>query len=592
MLSGAWKPKRNEMKKLEPLKLWFIAIMLIALFGARPIVSNAQSQDADVSAPMVSATSPENGAIAVTLNQAIAVTFSQQMSVPSMDMSLMLLGPDGSPVSGTVNSHNGTAVFVPSANLVAGTTYSATVTPEASGAAGAALAATYGWSFTTGAVMDTTAPTVIATSPLDHAVNVPVNQRVLAMFSEKMTPASLNRVTFKVTKPSGVAIPGVVTYASGAVSLKPRYGLAPNTHYIATITTGAKDLAGNRMASDYVWSFDTGANRDIVKPTVTSTNPANGALMVPIRQNVNATFSKVMNYASINTADFFLASAGGRVVGTITYFYDSFNNVTIATFVPNANLRINTLYTATITTAARDLAGNRLAGNKPSGNYVWQFTTGSANDLATVPLGAAANFAILAAATVTNTATPTTITGDVGLWPGTSMTGFPPGIVNGVIHVNDTTAQAGEAALAIAYNDARGRVGAFTPAVGNIGGLVFEPGLYRSGTSTAISGGGNLTLDAGGDPNAVFIFQIASTLTTSSGFGVTLAGGAKASQIFWQVGSSATIGVGSHFAGNILANTSITLVSGAVLDGRALAGAVSGTGSVTMDDNSVVLPAP
>jgi hypothetical protein len=412
------------------------------------------------------------------------------------------------------------------------------------------------------------------------------------MFSKKMTPASLNRVTVKVTKPGGVAIMGVVTYASGAASLKPRYALAPNTHYIATITTGAKDLAGNPMASDYVWSFDTGANRDTVKPTVTSTNPANGALMVPINQNVNATFSKVMNYASINTADFFLASAAGRVVGTITYFYDSFNKVTIATFVPNANLRINTLYTATITTAARDLAGNPLAGDKPSGNNVWQFTTGSATGLATVPLGAAANFAILAAAAVTNTATPTAITGDVGLWPGTSMTGFPPGTVNGAIHVNDTTAQAGEAALAMAYNDARGRVGAFTPAVGNVGGLVFTPGLYRSGTSTAISGGGNLTLDAQGDPNAVFIFQIASTLTTSSGFGVTLVGGAKASHIFWQVGSSATIGAGSHFAGNILTNTSITLVSGAVLDGRALAGAVSATGAVTMDDNTVVRPAP
>jgi hypothetical protein len=580
------------MKKLEPLKLWFIALMLIAFIGARPIVSNAQNQDTDVSAPMVSATSPENGAIAVTLNQAIAVTFSQEMSAPSMDMSLMLLGPDGSPVSGTVNSRSGTAIFVPSANLEAGTTYSATVTPEASSVAGAALADTYGWSFTTGAVIDSSTPTVSATSPLDHAINVPVNQRVLAMFSKKMTPASLNRVTVKVTKPGGVAIMGVVTYASGAASLKPRYALVPNTHYIATITTGAKDLAGNPMASDYVWSFDTGANRDTVKPTVTSTNPANGALMVSINQNVNATFSKVMNYASINTADFLLASAAGRVVGTITYFYDSFNKVTIATFVPNANLRINTLYTATITTAARDLAGNPLAGDKPSGNYVWQFTTGSATGLATVPLGAAANFAILAAAAVTNTATPTAITGDVGLWPGTSMTGFPPGTVNGAIHVNDTTAQAGEAALAVAYNDARGRVGAFTPAVGNVGGLVFTPGLYRSGTSTAISGGGNLTLDAQGDPNAVFIFQIASTLTTSSGFGVTLVGGAKASHIFWQVGSSATIGVGSHFAGNILANTSITLVSGAVLDGRALAGAVSATGAVTMDDNTVVRPAP
>ena len=226
------------MKKLKPIKMWFIALMLIAFFGAQPIASNAQSQNADVSAPMVSATTPENGAIAVNLNQAIAVTFSQEMSAPSIDMSLMLLGPDGSQVSGTVNSHGGTAVFVPSANLEAGTTYSATVTPEASGVAGAALADTYGWSFTTGAVIDSTTPTVSATSPLDHAINVPVNQRVLAMFSKKMTPASLNRVTFKVTKPGGVAIMGVVTYASGAVSLKPRYALAPNTHYIATITTG------------------------------------------------------------------------------------------------------------------------------------------------------------------------------------------------------------------------------------------------------------------------------------------------------------------------------------------------------------------
>jgi hypothetical protein len=260
--------------------------------------------------------------------------------------------------------------------------------------------------------------------------------------------------------------------------------------------------------------------------------------------------------------------------------------------VPKVNLRINTLYTATITIGARDLAGNPLAGNKPSRNYVWQFTTGTATGQATVALGAAANFAVLAAATVTNTSTPTMVTGDIGLWPGTSMTNFPPGIVNGAIHVNDTIAEAGEAALAIAYNDAKGRVGAFTPAIGNVGGLTFTPGLYRSDSSTEISGGGDLTLDARGDPTAVFIFQIGSTLTTSSGFGITLKGGANPSRIFWQVGSSATIGTGTHFAGNILANTSITLVSGAVLQGRALAGAADLTGAVTMDDNTVVRPAP
>jgi len=110
-------------------------------------------------------------------------------------------------------------------------------------------------------------------------------------------------------QPGGAAILGVVTYASSSASFKPRRPLSSNTHYIATITTGARDLAGNRMASDYIWSFDTGANVDFIRPTVTSTNPVNGASSVPITQKVNATFSKLMNYASINTADFFLTSA-------------------------------------------------------------------------------------------------------------------------------------------------------------------------------------------------------------------------------------------------------------------------------------------
>jgi len=313
---------------------------------------------------------------------------------------------------------------------------------------------------------------------------------------------------------------------------------------------------------------------------------------VPVAQQVSATFSQATNYATITTGDFLLTWSGGQTVGTVTYLYDSVNKVTTATFVPKANLRSNTLYTATITNEAEDLLGNALAGNQPSGSYVWQFTTGS--DLSPVPLGAAANFAVLAASTVTNTSTPTTVSGDLGIWPGTSLTNFPPGTVigGGTEHVDDLTAQAGMAALTIAYNNAKRRTGAFTPCDGNVGGRTFTPGLYRSGSSTEISGGGNLTLDARGDSNAVFIFQIASTLTISSGFGVTLIGGAKPSQIFWEVGSSATIGTGSAFFGTILANTSITMVSGATLNGRALAGAISHTGAVTLDDNTVVKATP
>jgi hypothetical protein len=580
------------MKKHEPPRLGSVAMIMLAFVAAWAVISNSQSEVPLSFLPTVTATNPADGATGVAVNQKIEVTFSQQMSPASLDASLIVMRPDGSIIGGHVNTYYRTGVFIPSVNLAPNTTYTGKVRAGASDLAGLALGHPFVWSFTTGVTSDTTAPTVMFTNPANSAVNVPINQRIIAIFSKDMSAGSLSTTTFMVTKPGGAAIAGTIGYASGSVTFRPTYGLRTNTHYIATITTGAKDIAGNPLASNYVWSFDTGANPDLIKPTVTSTNPDNNALSVPIDQKVNATFSKAMNYASLTTATFFLTWSGGHVVGTVTYFYDSTNNVTIATFVPKANLRINTLYTATITTEAQDLAGNTLAGNEPSLDYVWQFTTGATTGQSPVALGAAANFAVLAAAGVSNTSTPTTITGDLGLWPGTSVTNFPPGIVNGTMHVNDPAAQAAEAALAIAYNDAAGRVGAFTPAVGNVGGLTFTPGLYRSGTSTEISGGGNLTLDAQGDPNAVFIFQIASTLTTSSGFGITLQGGAQASNIFWQVGSSATIGTGTHFAGNILANTSITLVSGAVLDGRALAGAANLTGAVTMDDNTVVRPAP
>jgi hypothetical protein len=580
------------MKKQESPRLGSIAAALVAFVAAWAVVGNSQSEALASFAPTVTATSPADGATGVTVNQKIAVTFSQQMSPVSMSACLILLRPNGSLVGGTVYSDGRNSILRPFVNLQPNTKYRVKVRSAASDLAGVALGHAFVWSFTTGATSDTTKPTVTFTNPANTAVSVPTDQQIVAMFSEDMSPGSLSTATFKVTRPNGAAIKGAVAYASRSLTFRPVFGLRANTHYVATITTGAANLVGNPLATKYVWSFDTGTNSDRVKPTVTSTNPDSNALLVPIDQKVNATFSKAMNYASITTGDFLLTWSGGHVVGTVTYFYDATNKITIATFVPQANLLANTLYTATITNEAQDLSGNALAGNEPSHDYVWQFTTGATAGQNTVALGAAANFAVLAAAEVTNTSTPTVITGDLGVWPGTSVTSFPPGIVNGTMHVDDPAAQAGEAALTIAYNDAKGRVGAFTPAVGNVGGLVFTPGLYRSGTSTAISGGGDLTLDAQGDPNAVFIFQIASTLTTSSGFGITLKGGAKSSQIFWQVGSSATIGTGSHFAGSILAKTSITLVSGAVLDGRALAGAADLTGAVTMDDNTVVRPAP
>ena len=201
----------------------------------------------------------------------------------------------------------------------------------------------------------------------------------------------------------------------------------------------------------------------------------------------------------------------------------------------------------------------------------------------TVSLGGASGLAILAGSAVTSTGA-TTITGDLGLSPGSSVGGFPPGILNGTQHINDVVSNQAKLDLTAAYNDAAGRTSTDKVTLsGNIGGLTLTPGLYKSTSSLAISSG-DLTFDAKGNANAVFIIQIASTLTTTSGRKVILSGGALASNIFWQVGSSATFGTTSVFKGTVMAMQSITFNTGAILDGRGLAR----TGAVTMAGNTIV----
>jgi hypothetical protein len=281
-----------------------------------------------------------------------------------------------------------------------------------------------------------------------------------------------------------------------------------------------------------------------------------------------------MDPLTINNATFTLRQGTTVVAGTVSYA-----GVT-ATFDPSSTLAPSTTYTATVTTGARDLAGNALATD-----FSWSFTTagGAVGGQAPVALGSASTFAVLAASTVTSIA-PTTINGDLGLSPGTSVTGSPT--VNGTLHVADAAAAQAQLDLTAAYNDAGSRAGAITLA-GNIGGLTLTPGVYRSSSSLAISSG-ELTLDAQGDPNAVFIFQMGSTLVTTSGRQVILTGGAKAANVFWQVGSSATLGTGSVFKGNILALASITVTTGATVEGRLLAR----TAAVTLDSNTITIPAP
>lgn len=197
----------------------------------------------------------------------------------------------------------------------------------------------------------------------------------------------------------------------------------------------------------------------------------------------------------------------------------------------------------------------------------------------TVGLGTAGSFAVLAGSTVTNTGS-SVLTGDLGLSPGSSVTGFPPGTVSGTQHVADATAVQAKTDLVTAYNDAAGRATTSTISA-DLGGRTLTPGVYTSASSIGLTG--TLTLDGGGSADAVFIFKAGSTLTTASASSVVLTNGTQACNVFWQVGSSATLGTNSTFKGNILALASATLTTGANVQGSVLAR----NGAVTLDTNTV-----
>lgn len=205
-------------------------------------------------------------------------------------------------------------------------------------------------------------------------------------------------------------------------------------------------------------------------------------------------------------------------------------------------------------------------------------------------LGSAQSFGVLGGSTVTNTG-PTVVTGNVGVWPGLTVTGFLPGvIVQGEKHLGDTVAQQAQSDLTTAYNTLAGMTVTQTLTGTDLGGLTLTPGVYFFANSAMLTN--TLTLDALGDPNALFVFQIGSSLTTMTGASVSGVNGANGCHIYWQVGTSATIGVDTKFQGNIVALTSITLNTRATIEsGRALAR----NGAVTLDSNVITagcIPAP
>ena len=535
-----------------------------------------------VGVPTVLSVTPATGACPNTITTA---RFSEAMNPSSIDGgTFTLTGPGSTPVAGVVtyDPSSNTAIFTPPASLATSTLYTATITTGASDLLGADLATNFVWTFTTAATSCLPPLPPAATTPPTLSVGVCSNALVTATFPQAMNPTTITATTFTLTGPGVTSVAGAVTHdvTNKIFTFTPTATLALSTVFTATITTGAKDASGNALASNFVWTFTTAAAACTPgpTPTVVSVTPPAGAIGVCPNAVVNATFSEVMNPATISTTTFTLAGPGVTPVnGTVTL--DGTGQ--IATFTPSAPLLLNTIYTGTITTGAQNMSGTGLTSN-----FAWSFTTATLACQSAVPLGSVGTFEIIAGSTVTNTGPTTIAGGDLGLSPGSAVTGFPPGtlISPAVMHVTDPAAAQAELDLTIAYNTAALLPGgASLP--GNLSGLTFAPGLYTN-ASTVMLSVGNVTLDAQGNANAVFIFQVGSTLTTIGSTQVILAGGAQAKNVFWQVGSSATLGTNSIFKGTILALQSITLDTGANLQGRALAR----NGGVTLDSNTVTAP--
>lgn len=530
--------------------------------------------------PLVISTDPVNGATSVVLNKIITATFNEVMDASTITSTSFLVNRGATAVAGTISYAGSTASFTPASPLIPNTVYTARITTLAKDLNGNALQEDYVWTFST-----STIPAVIATDPPNSATGVFLNKVITATFSEAMIASTITAATTFTLKQGTTSVAGTVSYTGtgNIASFTPSSNLLAGTTYTATITTAAKNLAGNSIANNYVWTFTTSTI-----PTIISTDPLNLATGVALNKVISATFSEAMTAATITAASTFTLKQGTTTIaGTVAY------SGLIATFTPSANLLAGTTYTATITTAAKNLAGNSLVND-----YVWTFTTLAPSGPVGVDLKTAGQFGILAGTAVSNNAGFSEIRNmDVGIYPGarSSITGFPPAIVvNGAIYAADDLAPPGVPAMLLqaktdltaAYLFAEGATSPAPVTVsGDQGGLTLAPGIYKS-TSTLLIQNGNLTLDAQGNANAVWIFQIASDFTTVGGAGgsVILAGGAKAKNVFWQVGSSATIGDYTSFKGNVLALTSITMNAYAVAEGRMLAR----NGAVTMTSTNII----
>jgi hypothetical protein len=498
------------------------------------------------------------------------------------------------------------------------------------------------------AVAALAAPATTISGPI---IGVPANTAITAVFTTDMAPATINAASFTVTCAAPCVSPaGIVSYVVGSRTavFTPTAALTAGTTYTVTITTAATDLAGNPLAgnqaplpapSNYVQSFITAAPVPPANASVLATNPATAAIGVCPGAAINATFNVPsglrMNPLTVNAATFTVTGPAPALtpVTSASVVLDVATG-RIATFTPLSALTVGGVYTATIEGGASGVQDLAIPANAMANNLTWSFTAGptTTNCLTPVALGSASLFGTFGgSAGMTNSGTQTIINGEIGTiaTATSSITGFHDtagdiytetplniGAVNGTIYTctnsstGPTSAGPNPASCAIASQarlDAQTAYLALTalpagpdPGAGNLANLVLTPGVYTAAAASFMIQGGDLTLDAQGDANAVWVFQMASTLTVGgpgAAFpqNVILINGAQAKNVYWKVGSAATInaGGGGTMVGTIISPAGTTFSTAGNTTPVTLNGRVLSLGaSITMVDTIINVPAP
>jgi hypothetical protein len=611
------------------------ALLLLAVAGCGGGLDPILGTPAIALVPSVSATTPAAATPAVTgvdTRATVSATFSKAMNAATITAtSFTLACPVGAAVAAAVSydATSRTATLTPNAPLPPSTACDATIGTAVQDSAGIALAAPYTWRFVTGIAMaiDSTRPLVLFTAPAPGGTGVATNQAIVATFSEAMNASTLTATSLTLMNDTlGTAVAGSASYdaATRTVRFTPAAAatLAPSSQFTATIASTATDLAGNALAGNtatlpnagnHVWSFGTGATADSSAPTVSAISPADGSTAVCLSRSIDVSFSEAMDAASINATTLTVADGAAAVAGTVSY--DTVRR--IASFVPAAAAAFSPSRTLAVTVESGDAGVKDLAGNALATDRSWSFGTGTQACLAPVALGTAASFgAFGGGAGVTNQGTNTVVGGNLGTTAAcTLVTGFHDaanvytetplnvGAVNGSINcgppapgTNSTLAIATQARADAqsAYDSLAALPAGSDPGAGQLGGLVLAAGVYTAAGGSFAVTSGDLTLDAQGDANAVWVFQSASALTvglTATPRRVLLVNGARAANVFWQVGSAARIEDGSSMVGTLIAPAGVTISSAGQTAQTTLTGRAIGlTASVTLVNTTIVAP--